>query len=26
LLWGDERPGEHGALVKALTGDSDRRT
>ena len=23
LLWGDERPGEHGALVKALTGDSD---
>jgi hypothetical protein len=23
LLWGDERPGEHGALVKALTADTD---
>jgi len=24
LLWGDERPGEEGALVKALQGDSEK--
>lgn len=24
LLWGGERPGEYGALVKALTGNSEK--